>query len=175
MPAKRRAAAVESESEAGSSQASKRARPAEDSDVEIQEAPQASGSGSRSRRQESANEPVDVDDDDEEMEQREPDEEEEEQFEKDHEEAIRKKVLGGHKGQGVSIFIGYGNGHREVLTKLGVQNIAEMGIIERLELVQFMCHKYLVFTFGPQINFIIGMNYTSILYCFMLRQLLYLL
>lgn len=31
-----------------------------------------------------------------------------------------------------------------------------MGIIEKLELHQFMCHKYLEFTFGPQINFIIG-------------------
>lgn len=32
-----------------------------------------------------------------------------------------------------------------------------MGIIEKLELHQFMCHKRLEFTFGPQINFIIGM------------------
>ena len=31
-----------------------------------------------------------------------------------------------------------------------------MGIIEKLELHQFMCHKYLEFNFGPQINFIIG-------------------
>ncbi|KZT28345.1 P-loop containing nucleoside triphosphate hydrolase protein [Neolentinus lepideus HHB14362 ss-1] len=33
-----------------------------------------------------------------------------------------------------------------------------MGIIESLELHQFMCHKYLTFSFGPQINFIIGHN-----------------
>ena len=32
-----------------------------------------------------------------------------------------------------------------------------MGIIEKLELHQFMCHKYLEFNFGPQINFIIGL------------------
>ena len=31
-----------------------------------------------------------------------------------------------------------------------------MGIIESLEMHNFMCHKYLTFTFGPQINFIIG-------------------
>lgn len=36
------------------------------------------------------------------------------------------------------------------------QGIAEHGIIESLEMHQFMCHKYLTFTFGPQINFIIG-------------------
>lgn len=32
-----------------------------------------------------------------------------------------------------------------------------MGIIERLQMHNFMCHKYLTFNFGPQINFIIGM------------------
>lgn len=31
-----------------------------------------------------------------------------------------------------------------------------MGIIERVVMVDFMCHKYLKFFFGPQINFIIG-------------------
>ena len=31
-----------------------------------------------------------------------------------------------------------------------------MGIIESLEMHQFMCHKYLTFSLGPQINFIIG-------------------
>ena len=31
-----------------------------------------------------------------------------------------------------------------------------MGIIERLEMTQFLCHKYLTFSLGPQINFIIG-------------------
>lgn len=32
-----------------------------------------------------------------------------------------------------------------------------MGIIESIEMAQFMCHKYLTFSLGPQINFIIGM------------------
>ncbi|KAF9013179.1 hypothetical protein BDQ17DRAFT_1342932 [Cyathus striatus] len=36
--------------------------------------------------------------------------------------------------------------------------IAEHGIIESIIMVNFMCHKYLSFNFGPQINFIIGHN-----------------
>ncbi|EIN12535.1 P-loop containing nucleoside triphosphate hydrolase protein [Punctularia strigosozonata HHB-11173 SS5] len=37
-------------------------------------------------------------------------------------------------------------------------SVAESGIIESIEMHQFMCHKFLTFTFGPQINFIIGHN-----------------
>ncbi|EGN98432.1 hypothetical protein SERLA73DRAFT_109919 [Serpula lacrymans var. lacrymans S7.3] len=36
--------------------------------------------------------------------------------------------------------------------------IADHGIIEHIEMHQFMCHRFLSFTFGPQINFIIGHN-----------------
>ena len=36
------------------------------------------------------------------------------------------------------------------------QGIASMGIIESIEMHQFMCHPRLSFNFGPQINFIIG-------------------
>jgi hypothetical protein len=36
------------------------------------------------------------------------------------------------------------------------QGVAAMGIIERVEMLDFMCHAYLKFNFGPQINFIIG-------------------
>ncbi|THH10198.1 hypothetical protein EW145_g1501 [Phellinidium pouzarii] len=36
--------------------------------------------------------------------------------------------------------------------------VAELGIIQSLEMHQFMCHPRLSFTFGPQINFIIGHN-----------------
>ena len=36
-----------------------------------------------------------------------------------------------------------------------------MGIIESLEMHQFMCHKYLTFSLGPQINFIIGELHSS--------------
>ena len=35
-----------------------------------------------------------------------------------------------------------------------------MGIIERVEMVDFMCHTFLKFNFGPQINFIIGVYFT---------------
>ncbi|KAJ3561666.1 hypothetical protein NP233_g10057 [Leucocoprinus birnbaumii] len=37
-------------------------------------------------------------------------------------------------------------------------SVAESGIIEKVELFQFMCHQRLTFSFGPQINFIIGHN-----------------
>ncbi|KXN81796.1 Structural maintenance of chromosomes protein 6 [Leucoagaricus sp. SymC.cos] len=36
--------------------------------------------------------------------------------------------------------------------------ISDYGIIEKVELFQFMCHQRLTFSFGPQINFIIGHN-----------------
>ncbi|TFK52189.1 P-loop containing nucleoside triphosphate hydrolase protein [Heliocybe sulcata] len=58
-------------------------------------------------------------------------------FEEEHEEAIRALVQKKSRHQG---------------------GVAEMGIIESLEMHQFMCHKYLTFSFGPQINFIIGHN-----------------
>ncbi|KAH8117573.1 P-loop containing nucleoside triphosphate hydrolase protein [Phellopilus nigrolimitatus] len=45
----------------------------------------------------------------------------------------------------------------EAKTKLQGR-IAELGIIQSLEMHQFMCHPRLSFTFGPQINFIIGHN-----------------
>ena len=41
-----------------------------------------------------------------------------------------------------------------------------MGIIESLEMTQFMCHKYLTFSLGPQINFIIGMHTEQSLHTF---------
>ncbi|EEB87145.1 hypothetical protein MPER_15628, partial [Moniliophthora perniciosa FA553] len=36
--------------------------------------------------------------------------------------------------------------------------VADYGIIESIEMHQFMCHKSLSFNFGPNINFIIGHN-----------------
>jgi hypothetical protein len=38
------------------------------------------------------------------------------------------------------------------------QTVAETGILERVELCQFMCHKNLTFDLGDQLNFIIGLN-----------------
>ncbi|KAF9425484.1 Structural maintenance of chromosomes protein 6 [Entomortierella beljakovae] len=36
--------------------------------------------------------------------------------------------------------------------------IAEMGVIEQIEMFDFMCHRHLKVPFGPKINFIIGHN-----------------
>jgi structural maintenance of chromosomes protein 6 len=36
------------------------------------------------------------------------------------------------------------------------QGMAEYGVIEGIEVTDFMCHNHLRFEFGPQINFIIG-------------------
>ncbi|KAI8874481.1 P-loop containing nucleoside triphosphate hydrolase protein [Ramicandelaber brevisporus] len=35
---------------------------------------------------------------------------------------------------------------------------AEMGVIESIELIDFMCHRHLKVEFGPRINFVIGRN-----------------
>ncbi|KAF4606632.1 Structural maintenance of chromosomes protein 6 [Pleurotus pulmonarius] len=64
-------------------------------------------------------------------------EEEEQQFEQGYEDIIRAHIEAKRKVQG---------------------GVAEHGIIESIEMHQFMCHKYLTFDFGPQINFIIGHN-----------------
>ncbi|KAL4080728.1 P-loop containing nucleoside triphosphate hydrolase protein [Scleroderma citrinum] len=42
--------------------------------------------------------------------------------------------------------------------KNAVGGIADHGIMECIEMTNFMCHPRLTFTFGPQINFIIGHN-----------------
>ncbi|PWN43573.1 P-loop containing nucleoside triphosphate hydrolase protein [Ceraceosorus guamensis] len=38
------------------------------------------------------------------------------------------------------------------------KNVAEMGVIEKVELTNFMCHNRLTVSLGPQTNFIIGHN-----------------
>ncbi|KAG6919643.1 hypothetical protein DXG01_003507 [Tephrocybe rancida] len=62
-------------------------------------------------------------------------EEEEQRFEDEHAQKILADLASKRKIQG---------------------GIAEHGIIERVEMVNFMCHAFLKFEFGPQINFIIG-------------------
>lgn len=39
-----------------------------------------------------------------------------------------------------------------------MQEPAEAGVIEKIVLSNFMCHKYLEVRFGPKLNFIIGHN-----------------
>ncbi|KAG1822914.1 P-loop containing nucleoside triphosphate hydrolase protein [Suillus subaureus] len=117
------------------SQHSKRARTI-DSDDEVvvdrsRHRNRKSGNGNGKARQE------DSDEDEEDLTQEEHDEEEEQRFEELNGEAIRQRLE-----QKRNTFGG----------------IAEHGIIESIEMHQFMCHKRLTFTFGPQINFIIGHN-----------------
>ncbi|OBZ68728.1 Structural maintenance of chromosomes protein 6 [Grifola frondosa] len=141
MP-KRRAVAIHSESDedivSEGSPAVKRARTEAESDSEdvgTKPTNRATRSKGKSRRR--RDEDVQVDDEDVEVGQFEPDEDEEKRFEEEHEDEIRERLMHKGKSQG---------------------GIAEMGIIESLEMHQFMCHKYLTFTMGPQINFIIGHN-----------------
>ncbi|GJE88371.1 hypothetical protein PsYK624_044540 [Phanerochaete sordida] len=137
MPPKRRAVTVDSDADEDTPQTSKRARTGGDNHG----VPVATTSRTRARRDEDAeednDEPIVVDEEEDAQEDAPPNAADEEKFEVQHEEMIRAKVMNQGKHQG---------------------SIADMGIIEKLELHQFMCHKYLEFTFGPQINFIIGHN-----------------
>ncbi|KAJ6621808.1 hypothetical protein B0H10DRAFT_2162890 [Mycena sp. CBHHK59/15] len=128
--AKRRATVdTDDENSAAGSPASKRARTADSDDERQRERrPRASKGKGKARRTD--------DDDDEEGDDDEEDAAEEERlFEEAHEEKIRAQLDAKRKVHG---------------------GIAEHGIIEAIEMHQFMCHKYLTFSFGPQINFIIG-------------------
>jgi len=73
--------------------------------------------------------------DDEDVEVEEDDEEK--KFEEKYKERIQASIHSGTKHQG---------------------GVAQCGIIQSLEMHQFMCHPRLSFQFGPQINFIIGHN-----------------
>ncbi|KAG2151338.1 P-loop containing nucleoside triphosphate hydrolase protein [Suillus clintonianus] len=122
-----------------SSQHSKRARTV-DSEEEVvvdrsQHRKRKPTNGNGKARQEDSDE--DDEDDDEDPTQEEHNEEEEQRFEELNGEAIRQRLE-----QKRNTFGG----------------IAEHGIIESIEMHHFMCHKRLTFTFGPQINFIIGHN-----------------
>ncbi|KZT09323.1 P-loop containing nucleoside triphosphate hydrolase protein [Laetiporus sulphureus 93-53] len=143
--AKRRAASISSDDDPSTpegSQVSKRARMEGDGEVnattsKTRRAPKDKGKGKARRQEETEDNENEDEDEDEDLDQASPDEDEEKKFEEEHEEEIREKLMNKGKTQG---------------------GVAEMGIIESLEMHQFMCHKYLTFTFGPQINFIIGHN-----------------
>ena len=107
---------------------------------------------------------ADDDDDDEEDEDEEEAEEAQEQpaadddqdeaaFEAENAETIRMLIELKSKGTGVRVT---GYLILSLTTHEVKQGVAQHGVIESLEMHQFMCHKYLTFTFGPQINFIIG-------------------
>ncbi|KAI0366623.1 P-loop containing nucleoside triphosphate hydrolase protein [Pilatotrama ljubarskyi] len=134
--AKRRAVA-DSDDEGNSQPASKRSR-ATESDEEERPRSHRTAKGKTVARDQTIE--IDDDDDDEEeggVTEIKADQDEEKKFEEENEERIREKLMNKSKAQG---------------------GIAEMGIIESIEMHQFMCHKYLTFSLGPQINFIIGHN-----------------
>ncbi|KAI8978840.1 P-loop containing nucleoside triphosphate hydrolase protein [Trametes punicea] len=132
MP-KRRAIA-DSDGEDASQPVSKRSRTNE-SDEEDQPRTQRAARGKEVAR----NETIELDEDEDEAGAPavEPNQDEEKKFEEENEERIRERLMNKSRAQG---------------------GIAEMGIIESIEMHQFMCHKYLTFSLGPQINFIIGHN-----------------
>ncbi|KAF8827799.1 hypothetical protein HHX47_DHR4000302 [Lentinula edodes] len=76
------------------------------------------------------------------------------QFEEQYHERVEKAVDAKRHIVGVSC-----NDICSFLSSYGscaAQGVAEHGIIESIEMHQFMCHRFLSFQFGPQINFIIG-------------------
>ncbi|KAF7298831.1 p-loop containing nucleoside triphosphate hydrolase protein [Mycena indigotica] len=132
MPKRR--AAVDSDDEAPSvdgTPASKRARTDESDDESPAPAPNKRGAKSKARRKDESESEEDQDDD--EGASGEADREFEEQF-------------------GASIRANYESKQKTA------GGVAEFGIIEGIELHQFMCHQRLTFSFGPQMNFIIGHN-----------------
>lgn len=46
---------------------------------------------------------------------------------------------------------------RNTITKSSLDE-AEVGIVEKIEVINFMCHKHLEISFCPHINFIVGRN-----------------
>ncbi|KAJ7021611.1 P-loop containing nucleoside triphosphate hydrolase protein [Mycena alexandri] len=113
------------------SPASKRARTADSDDERAPPASRRRASNKGKAR------PRDDDDESESDNGAEDGEEADRKFEEEHEDSIRAVLESRRKVHG---------------------GIAEHGIIENIEMHQFMCHKYLTFSFGPQINFIIGHN-----------------
>ncbi|KAJ7816944.1 P-loop containing nucleoside triphosphate hydrolase protein [Mycena olivaceomarginata] len=128
----KRRADSDDEISANGSPASKRARTVDSDDERAPPASARRASKGKARRR-------DDDDDDESGSEDAPDydEEAERKFEEEYEDSIRTALENRRKFQG---------------------GIAEHGIIEAIEMHHFMCHKYLTFSFGPQINFIIGHN-----------------
>ncbi|KAI6042717.1 P-loop containing nucleoside triphosphate hydrolase protein [Pisolithus marmoratus] len=129
--AKRRAVVVSDDEDPQSSQASKRAK-TEDSDIQVQRTPEKKpGVNGKIKDDGNSSDEGEVDIRDAEEEG----EEFEKRFEEENGDAIRQRL--------------------EARSQV-VGGIAEHGIIECIEMTNFMCHPRLRFTFGPQINFIIG-------------------
>lgn len=54
----------------------------------------------------------------------------------------------------------------EIPQKKQKKDTSDVGIIEKIELENFMCHKRLEINFGPNINFIVGVNGSMLFYLF---------
>ena len=97
------------------------------------------------------------DDDDDDGEEQLDEDRNAEMFENQHREKILANLEEKRKVHGVRLFLL----HPPLSHLMPLKGIAEHGIIESIEMHSFMCHKYLTFEFGPQINFIIGTRLTS--------------
>lgn len=154
MPKRRAQSDSEDEASVSASSASKRAR-TEDHDEEsegLQQSTRAKGKASARRQVKEEEDEVESDDQDVNME----DEGNDEEFEQRYRDMVLAAMESKRKVSGVRL--------ASILPAMPlthVQGIAEHGIIEYIEMHQFMCHKYLTFHFGPQINFIIGASLTE--------------
>ncbi|KAF7288674.1 p-loop containing nucleoside triphosphate hydrolase protein [Mycena chlorophos] len=131
MP-KRRATVQSDDESVGGTPASKRARTDDSDAASPAPAPARRASKGKSRRRDE-----DDDDDDDEQEDAEDSGEADRQLEEQFGATIRANYESKQKTSG---------------------GVAEFGIIEAIQLQQFMCHQALTFNFGPQMNFIIGHN-----------------
>ncbi|KAJ4482308.1 P-loop containing nucleoside triphosphate hydrolase protein [Lentinula aciculospora] len=114
---------------------SKRARTDDGSDAE--QNTRSLRPGARNKMKGKAREEGDSSDDDDQDAKEHADNIDDDQFEEQYHERVEKAV----------------DAKRHI-----VGGVAEHGIIESIEMCQFMCHRFLSFQFGPQINFIIGHN-----------------
>ncbi|KAF7314559.1 p-loop containing nucleoside triphosphate hydrolase protein [Mycena kentingensis (nom. inval.)] len=133
MPKRRAAASSDDEASVTDTPASKRARTDDDSEQGSPAPPppkRAPNGKGKARRKDDESESEAGEDDDEKNGA-------DAEFEAEYEEKIRADYESKQKKAG---------------------GVAEFGIIESIELKQFMCHQRLTFSFGPQINFIIGHN-----------------
>ncbi|KAF9077495.1 P-loop containing nucleoside triphosphate hydrolase protein [Rhodocollybia butyracea] len=131
--AKRRVNRDDDEDVQDASPVSKRARNEDTSDVEQNTRSQPSA---RNKGKARAHERDSSDDEDQDMEEP-TDNIDDEDFEEQYHETVDKAVKAKRQISG---------------------GVAEHGIIESIEMHHFMCHRFLSFAFGPQINFIIGHN-----------------
>ena len=75
-------------------------------------------------------------------------------------EDINTALVKNEKSALVSQFVTYRQGWAFVLfnAHLLLQSEAEVGVIEKLVLINFMCHRRLDLSFSPNVNFILGRN-----------------